>query len=138
MKNAGCRGIAGTNLFVAVVVGPQEALAYVCDGAGTGSWLRGSVQGSTLSLAGPVPSRKGDRIAAQVQGDTVSDTLTLQGGPALPFTATQAADGPSGLFRSPVRVGRQEEAFSLIRIGDHLRGRAVSTTSNLIVHIILR
>jgi hypothetical protein len=110
--------IAGTNLLVAVVVGPQEALAYVCDGAGIHDWLRGPVQGSTLTLAG----RQGDRIVAGVQGDAVSGTLTLRGGPALPFTANRAADGQSGLFRSPTRLGREEGILALIRVGENGRG----------------
>ena len=114
--------VAGTNLFVAVVVGPQEALAWVCDGAGVHDWLRGPVQGSTLSLAGTVRLTKGDQIAAQVQGDTVSGTLSLHGGPALPFTADRVADSLSGLFRSPFRLGRQVEVLSLIRIGNAVRG----------------
>jgi hypothetical protein len=114
--------VAGTNAFAAVLVGPQEALAYVCDGAGTHDWLRGPVQGSALSLAGTVPWAKSDRIAAQVQGDVVAGTLTLHGGTGLPFTANRAADGQSGLFRSPVRAFRQEEVLSLIRIGNAVRG----------------
>jgi hypothetical protein len=117
--------VAGTNLFAAVVVGQQEALAYVCDGAGVHDWLRGPVQGSSLSLAGTVRATKGDRIAAKVQGDAVAGTLTL---PlltpplALPFTANRAVDALSGLFCSPVRVGRQEEVLILIRIGNAVRG----------------
>jgi hypothetical protein len=103
--------VAGTNLLVAVVVGPQEALAYVCDGAGIHDWLRGPVQGSTLTLAG----RQGDRIVAGVQGDAVSGTLTLRGVPGVPFTANRAADGQSGLFRSATRLGREEGILALIR-----------------------
>jgi hypothetical protein len=114
--------VAGTNLFVAVVVGPQEALAFVCDGTGTHDWLRGPVQGSALTLAGTTRSAQGDQIAAQVQGDALSGTVTLHGGTALPFTASRAADGQSGLFRSPVRVGRQEFVLSLIPNGNAVRG----------------
>jgi hypothetical protein len=123
--------VAGTNLLVAVVVGPQEALAYVCDGAGVHDWLRGPVQGSTLTLAG----QQGDRIIAQVEGDAVSGTLALHGGPGVPFTANRAADGQSGLFGCPVRVGRQEEVLSLIRIGDAVRGK-VSIKASIIAILI--
>jgi hypothetical protein len=125
--------IAGTNIFVAVVVGPREALAYACDGmGGVREWLRGPVQGSTLSLSGTARSAKGDQITAQVQGDAVSGTLTLRG-VALPFTADRAADGRSGLFRAVVRPGRQVQVGTDIRIGDHERGSAKKTRlANLI------
>jgi hypothetical protein len=114
--------IAGTNLLIAVVVGPQEALAYVCDGVGVHAWLRGPIQGSTLTLAGTARSAKGDQIAAQVQGDALSGTLTLHDRPALPFTANRAVDGQSGLFLSAVRRGDSEGILALIRVAENERG----------------
>jgi hypothetical protein len=111
--------VPGTNILVALVVGPREALAYVCDGAGLSAWFRGKVHGPTLTL----PGVNGGRIVAQVQGDTAAGTVALHGEPALGFTAGRAVDGASGLFRGVVRLGRQEEGvLSLIRLLDEDHG----------------
>jgi hypothetical protein len=117
--------VPGTNLLVGVVLGPQQALAYVCDGAGTSGWLRGPVKGQALDLTG----KKGERLVAQVRGHAVSGTLTLPRGPALAFTAGRAADGESGLFRSVARFGRQGGVLSLIRLGSEERGNMRNTST---------
>jgi hypothetical protein len=111
--------VPGTNVFVGVVLGPGEALAYFCDGARLSGWLRGRNDGQTYTLSG----KGGDRLVAQVQGDVVTGTLTPHGGQALAFTADRAVDGESGLFRGVARVGRQDQVLSLIRLLDHGRGR---------------
>jgi hypothetical protein len=112
-------GVPGTAIFVGVVVGPGEALAYFCDGASISGWLRGRNDGQTYTLSG----KEGDRLVAQVQGDAVSGTLALHGRPPLAFTAGRAADGASGLFRGVARFGRREDVVSLIRLGNEDRGR---------------
>jgi hypothetical protein len=114
-------GVPGTEIFAGVVVGPREALAYFCDGAGISGWLRGRVNGQTLTLSG----KTGDRLVAQVQGDAVSGTLVLHGRPPLAFSAGRAADGASGLFRGVARVGRREDVLSLIRLGNDDRGACI-------------
>jgi hypothetical protein len=123
--------VPGTNLAVGVVLGPREALAYVCDSATTTAWLRGKVRGEALALSG----EGGSRITAQVQGDEVAGALALHGGPALAFTALRAVDGHSGLFRSAVRVGRQQGVLSSIRLPGYEPG-AVNTQKGAPVSFI--
>jgi hypothetical protein len=110
--------VSGTNLLVGVVLGPREALAYICDGHNISDWFRGKVHGPTLTL----PGENGGRIVAQVQGDLVSGALTLHNGRTLGFTASRAENDTSGLFRSVAQLGRQEGVLSLIRLRDKERG----------------
>jgi hypothetical protein len=123
--------VSGTNLFVGVVIGERQALAYICDGHNISSWFRGKVQGQTLTLHG----EDGGRIAAQVQGDLVSGALTLHNGRTLGFTASRAVDGVSGLFRTVVRVGRQEGVLSSIRLIGNERGKVLGNKGSRVSFI---
>jgi hypothetical protein len=126
--------VPATKLLVGIVLGPGEALAYACDGgSGHDIWLRGTVQGQTLVLIG----KKGERIGAQVQGDTVSGTLTLPGGPALAFTADRAVEAQTGLFRSVARFGRQQVVLTTVRLMGVDRGAFRTTTVHGTVSQIL-
>src|SRR5262249_30863903 len=86
--------VAGTDAFIAVVIGGGEGLASVCDAQATSTWLRGPVSGNVLTLSGG----KGTALAGTLEGDTVSGTLTLSGR-AFAFQAARVAEGHTGLFR---------------------------------------
>jgi hypothetical protein len=70
---------AGSDDFVAVVVGRQEALAYVCDGHSFSAWLHGPAAGAKLRLA----DTRGDALTAHLAGGTLAGSLTLAGQPGL-------------------------------------------------------
>jgi hypothetical protein len=108
--------VAGTNAFIAVVVGDGEALAYVCDGHSVAAWLRGQVSGTSLTLSG-----KGESLVGTLEGDTVSGTLTLSG-PAFAFQAARVTEGHTGLFRGTLPLANGPGVVSVIKIDAAIRG----------------
>jgi hypothetical protein len=110
--------VAGTNAFLAVVVGDGEALAYVCDARAISTWLRGRVSGNVLTLSGG----KGTALAGTLEGDTVSGTLTLSGR-TFAFLAARAVEGHTGLFRGTLPLLGRLEVGSVIKIETSVRGR---------------
>src|SRR5262249_30829475 len=65
---------------------------------------------------------QGDRIAAFLQGNTVTGLVDVDGLGSHTFTADRAVDGESGLFRGVGLVNGEEDVVSLIRLGDSSRG----------------
>jgi hypothetical protein len=111
--------VPGTDAFIAVVIGGDRAIAYVCDGTHVSAWLHGEARDGQLFLT----DDNGDRIVASLEGDEVTGLVDVQGLGSRTFTADRAADGKSGLFREEVSADGEEAVLSLIRIGDSDRGR---------------
>jgi hypothetical protein len=109
---------AGSDDLVAVVVGRQQALAYVCDGHSFSAWLHGPAAGARLRLT----DARGDALKARLAGGTLAGSLTLAGQPSLALKASRAVNGQSGLFRGTVQLGQEPSNLSLIRLGDQAHG----------------
>jgi len=75
------------------VLGDQAA-AYFCDGRSIESWLRGTVQGSDLSLQ----SKDGAAVQAGLDGDHLKGTLKIKND-RLKFEIDEAKK-PAGLYRA--------------------------------------
>jgi polyvinyl alcohol dehydrogenase (cytochrome) len=117
--------VPGSDTFLAVVLGGEKAIAYVCDGAHVWAWLHGEVRDGALFLT----DDRGDGIVARLEGDAVTGLVDVDGLGSRTFTADRAVDGQSGLFRGVEEIDGEEGVLSLIRIGDGERGN-VRTTSN--------
>jgi hypothetical protein len=130
--------VAGTNLFLAVVVGNGEALAYTCDAQSISTWLRGPISGNVLTLSGGKPSHctpetpcggnaltlsggKGNSLVGTLDGDTVSGTLTLSGR-SFTFQAARVVEGHTGLFRGNLPLLGRPGVGSAIKIESSVRG----------------
>ena len=79
---------------IAVAVLGDQAAAYFCDGRTIESWLRGTVQGSDLSLR----SKDGATLQAGLDGDHLKGTLKIKND-RLKFEIDEAKK-PAGLYRA--------------------------------------
>jgi autotransporter-associated beta strand protein len=115
--------VPGTNAFIAVVMGGDQAIAYVCDSNGehVKAWLHGEVRDGLMTLT----DDHGDRIVSRLQGDTVIGLVDVRGLGERTFTADRAVDGESGLFRGVETINGQTGVLSTIVIGDEERGAVV-------------
>jgi hypothetical protein len=82
---------------LSVVVKGATAVAYLCDGRNE-AWLRGSVNGSALSLN----NAKGDTLTATRGGGKLTGSVTVQG-TTWTFTLPTVKK-PSGLYRATAKV----------------------------------
>ena len=79
---------------IAVAVFGDQAAAYFCDGRTIESWLRGTVQGSDLSLQ----SKDGAAVQAGLDGDHLKGTLKIKNDRSK-FEIDEAKK-PAGLYRA--------------------------------------
>lgn len=79
---------------IAVAVLGDQAAAYFCDGRTIESWLRGTVQGSNISLQ----SKDGATLRARLDGNHLKGTLKINND-RLKFEIDEAKN-PAGLYRA--------------------------------------
>lgn len=84
----------GKSGAIAVAVLGDQAAAYFCDGRTIESWLRGTVQGSNISLE----SKDGATLQAGLDGDHLKGTLKIKSD-RLKFEIDEAKK-PAGLYRA--------------------------------------
>jgi hypothetical protein len=82
---------------IAVAVLGDHAAAYFCDGRTIESWLRGTVQGSNISLQSK-ESKDGATLQAGLDGDHLKGTLKIKHD-RLKFEIDEAKK-PAGLYRA--------------------------------------
>ena len=88
--------VDGTDAFIAVVVGGEEAVIYVCNGAEEiAEWFSGSVLSDG---AIDVDNDAGARVVATVGDDAIEGTVTLPDGSLHAFSTEPAVIG-AGLYR---------------------------------------
>jgi hypothetical protein len=88
------------DLFVALVIGADDARAYLCDGTRNVVWFTGQA-GPTLHMT----AINGSQISAYSMTDAMEGEATLADGRTVTFTATPAA-GIGGLYEIVVNDGR--------------------------------
>ncbi|CAM3636326.1 hypothetical protein [Smaragdicoccus niigatensis] len=86
-------GYAGDSIALNITVTGTKATAYACDGNSVESWLRGPAENGKLNLT----SKSGDKLTGQLNGTTVTGTLTI-GGRSWDFSANQT-EPPAGMYR---------------------------------------
>jgi hypothetical protein len=86
-------GYAGGSIALNIAVTGSKATAYACDGVAIESWLRGPAENGKLDLT----SKAGDKLIGQLNGTTVTGTLTI-GGRSYDFSANQT-QAPAGMYR---------------------------------------
>jgi hypothetical protein len=79
---------------VAVAVKDGKASAYLCDGKTLESWLKGQVQGSSLTLTG----KNGSQLTGTYQDGRLTGSVTVEG---LSWTfAATPGKSPAGVYRA--------------------------------------
>ncbi len=86
--------------YVAVVVGGDHAVVYLCDGR-VGEWFGAPIHAGRIR----VRDRVGTVVDALVRGNTVSGTVRPPGQPAGRFTAARATAPGIGLFKGADQSG---------------------------------
>jgi len=81
------------DLFVAVVIGADEARGYLCDGTSLVAWCTGPAGTDPLSLV----SEDGTQMTVVPAGANLEGSATLAAGETVAFTATPAT-GIAGLY----------------------------------------
>lgn len=116
--------VAGSNAYVAVVVGRRDVVVYVCDGRKLAAWFGGARRGARLTGAG----RGGLRLVATRAGRTLTGSVTIAGR-AHRFSARQAVEGRSGLFRASELIpGHRRSIGWIIDVRKGVRGAVKSGT----------
>lgn len=99
--------VEGTNAFIAIVAGTEEAAVYVCDGESQiSTWFAGPV-GDPAAFE--LSADDGASISVELVEGTYSGTFTDPDGNAHTFDST-AANGDAGLYRM---VGAETEQHEL-------------------------
>jgi hypothetical protein len=105
--------IEGTNAYISVfTLDDAQAGAYLADGADIATLVLGTVEGDEISLI----LAEGATVAANVAGDEVTGTVTLDGAD-YPFTAEQAT-GKAGWYRGRTSADGEVVAAGFIVLGD--------------------
>lgn len=82
------------SVAIAVAILGQRAAAYLCDGNQVEAWLRGTVSGDEVSLAG----KNGETLEAKLDGSALSGDVEI-GDEKHDFTLREAKP-PAGLYRA--------------------------------------
>ncbi len=89
--------IEGTDALIGMVLGPDQAVVYVCDGTETGAtvaeWMHGPASSDGFDLSAP-----GVRVRATKAGAGVSGTVTFADGSEHAFPAARAI-ASGGVYR---------------------------------------
>jgi hypothetical protein len=81
--------------------GERAVRAYLCDGADISIWMTGLISGDEGTLV------SGDTRIALASVNSVSGTVSLDGGAEVSFT-TDRAVGEAGLYRAEVSIGDRD------------------------------
>jgi hypothetical protein len=104
--------IDGTDAQIAVTTNSGKVFAFFCDSKQAWGVLEGTVGGSKITATEP----GGDTLAADVNGDTVTGTVSLNGDPH-DFTATKAT-GDAGSYFAETKDGDQVSYTGWVRSAD--------------------
>jgi hypothetical protein len=110
--------VEGSGAYIAVVDRGGVVEAYVCDGAGTYAWLRGTAEDGTVTATSATDDEATTaqyELAAQLEGDQVAGTVTFPDGTQHAFTATKAT-GKAGLYQRvwSAEAGEPERVATIV------------------------
>ena len=89
--------VEGTGAYIAIVVGKNSAIAYICDGDQLAQWLRGSEENGVVALADTAAGPAGGTLLALIDGKKLTGSW-FRGDEELEFSARRAR-GDAGLYR---------------------------------------
>jgi len=121
--------VEGTNALVAVVVGKDRAMVYVCDSEQVAQGFGGRASKGAMSL----PALWGNGTAdVRVAGGTATGTVTVDGVPRS-FTARPAPATAGYFYAHGLLDGRAVTAHWVVAPSDEIRGAVIDRTTGDVI-----
>jgi hypothetical protein len=98
--------------FIGIVADDSNVIAYVCDSTTTAIWFDGAVIGDRFEL-----NDSGAAITGIISGSGIQGSFNPSGGAGVPYNATDAADGTSGLWQGEAAEG-EDTLFAGVIVRD--------------------